>query len=55
MKITIAGTAHNEGHEASVTEPRDDLELYAVMELFKQALLAYGFQPESIKDYFEGE
>jgi len=53
MKITIEGTNQQVGYIASSTYPQDDLEIYTVVELFKQTLMAYGFQPESIKRYFE--
>ena len=54
MRFTIEPTeAGNANHRTvSVAKPSDDLDVHALMELVRAALLAYGFHPDSIKEAF---
>lgn len=56
MKITIEQT-HNSGYSKVIIENEDDyLDLEELMQiLIKPALLAWGYQPDSINKYIEEE
>lgn len=39
----------------TVEHPCDDLDIYEIVELIQNALMAYGFHPNNIKDIFNPE
>lgn len=50
MKITIEPTDHvDETITVSVTSPSDDEDIEAAVELFRAALLAWGFLPTTVE------
>jgi hypothetical protein len=53
MRLTIEGTAAQEGHAATVTDSSDDLDIDEVGSLIRSLLLAWGFHPESVNDLIE--
>jgi hypothetical protein len=38
-----------------VEKPSDDLDVYQVTEMFKAALIAYGFHPNSVEEVFDND
>ena len=63
MKITIESTEHDpqspmlsaRGQTVSVKQESDDLTLHEVLQLLRQALLAWGYAPESVEQYLPYE
>lgn len=62
MKITIEPTDNGillsrvaQNHKVEITHPSDDLNFEEAMDLTKRALIAWGFSPDSVKEYFREE
>lgn len=56
MKITIEPTTDQTGrkyqhHGVTITHPEDELMASEVIELIQAALIAWGFNPETVKEY----
>lgn len=54
MKITIEPNVHTDTHPTvSVSVQNDDITAEKLFELMEQAMLAYGYCPEHVKELFE--
>ena len=53
MRLTIEGTATQEGHSVTVTDPSDGLDIDEVGSLIRSLLLAWGFHPENVNELIE--
>jgi len=58
MKITLEPT-HNQLKETypypkvTIDSPRDDLDIEEAMSLVEKALVAWGFHPDTVQDYYK--
>lgn len=63
MKITIESTEHDpespmlsaRGQTVAVKQDSDDLTLPDLLQLLRQAVLAWGYAPESVEQYLPHE
>ena len=53
MRLTIEGTATQEGRKAGVDDPSDDLDIQEVADLIRSLLLAWGYHPENVNELIE--
>lgn len=52
MKLTLEPTTEESYWTVVISKPKDDLKLDEVMELVKAAVVAWGFSPESVEEYW---
>lgn len=56
MKITLSPTSKDAAyHTVSIEKESDDLAFDEVMDLVKAAWVAWGFNVETVKEYFKAE
>ena len=54
MRIIIEPTAHKDQHKVIIEAKSDDLDFDGTVDLFRYALLGWGFDEKSVNDFFEG-
>ena len=52
MKLTLE-PSHGNAPRITIETAHDDLDVADVMELVRAALLAYGYQPDSLRPWYE--
>ena len=53
MQLTIEGTNTETGRIVSIIEPGDDKSMDEMADMIRAALLAWGFQPDSVDELIE--
>ena len=54
MRLIMEPTEHDDQHKVTIEVKSDDLEFDAAIELCRCALLAWGYYPQTVSDFFEG-
>ena len=56
MKITLKPSSKDTAYNSvTIENPSDELNLQETMDLVKAALVAWGFNVETVKEYFKAE
>ena len=50
MRLTIEGTVNEVGRSVSIIEPKDAQSIDEMADMIRAALLAWGFQPDSVDE-----
>lgn len=58
MKVTIEPTQDQTGEthpfpKVAIDSPHDDLDIEEAMSLVERALVAWGFHPDTVQDYYK--